>query len=72
MPIYETVFMARQDLTPQAVEELTKTFTGFIEAGEGKVIKTESWGLKNLSYRIQKKPQGAFSCCSSSTRRRRR
>ena len=60
MPIYETVFMARQDLTPQAVEELTKAFTGFIEAGEGKVIKTESWGLKNLSYRIQKNRKAHF------------
>ena len=67
MAIYETVFMARQDLNPQQVDELTKMFTGFLEAGEGKVLKTESWGLKNLAYRIQKNRKAHFVLIESDT-----
>ena len=54
MPLYEHVFMARQDLSPQQVEELTAKLTGVITEGGGKVTKSEYWGLKSLSYRINK------------------
>lgn len=54
MPLYEHVFLARQDLATQQVEELTAQFKGVIEQMGGKVPKTEYWGVKSLSYRINK------------------
>ena len=54
MPLYEHVYLARQDLSTQQVEELTATLTGVITAQGGKVTKSEYWGLKSLSYRIAK------------------
>lgn len=54
MPLYEHVFLARQDLSAQQVEELTTQFTGVIEQLGGKVTKNEYWGVKSLSYRMAK------------------
>ncbi|HET9902968.1 MAG TPA: 30S ribosomal protein S6 [Xanthobacteraceae bacterium] len=54
MPLYEHVYLARQDLTAQQVEELTAQYTGIIEQMGGKVTKTEPWGVKSLAYRIRK------------------
>ena len=54
MPLYEHVFLARQDLSTQQVEELTTTLSGVITQMGGKVTKNEYWGLKSLSYRINK------------------
>lgn len=54
MPFYETVFIARQDLSAKQVEDLTETMSGFITAGDGKVLKVENWGLRTLAYRIKK------------------
>jgi len=54
MPLYEHVFLARQDLSAQQVEELTNQFSGVVAQLGGKVIKNEYWGLKTLSYRINK------------------
>lgn len=47
MPLYEHVFLARQDASAQQVEELTTQITGVIEGLGGKVTKTESWGLRS-------------------------
>ena len=54
MPLYEHVIMARQDLSAQQVEELTARLSGIIAEAGGKVTKNEYWGLKSLSYRINK------------------
>jgi small subunit ribosomal protein S6 len=54
MPLYEHVYLARQDVSAQQVEELTAQFTGIIEQGGGKVEKMEYWGVKSLSYRMRK------------------
>lgn len=54
MPYYETVFMARQDLSESQVKELTDRFTKIISDQGGKTLKTENWGLRNLAYRINK------------------
>ena len=54
MPLYEHVFLARQDLSAQQVEDLTKQFSDVIGGLGGKVTKNEYWGLKSLSYRISK------------------
>jgi small subunit ribosomal protein S6 len=54
MPLYEHVYLARQDLSTQQVEELTAKISGIIAENGGKIAKTEYWGLKSLSYRIAK------------------
>jgi small subunit ribosomal protein S6 len=54
MPLYEHVYLARQDLSAQQVEDLTKQFSDVIGGLGGKVTKNEYWGLKSLSYRINK------------------
>jgi small subunit ribosomal protein S6 len=54
MPLYEHVYLARQDLSAQQVEELTAQLTGVIEQQGGKVSKNEYWGLKTLTYRMRK------------------
>jgi len=54
MPLYEHVYLARQDLSTQQVEELTAKFAGVVAEAGGKVTKTEYWGLKSLTYRIHK------------------
>jgi len=54
MPLYEHVFLARQDLTTAQIDAMTKKLTELIEAGKGKVSKTESWGLRSLAYKIKK------------------
>jgi small subunit ribosomal protein S6 len=54
MPLYEHVFLARQDLAQTQVDALAETATNIIESNGGKVVKTETWGLRNLAYRIAK------------------
>ena len=54
MPLYEHVYLARQDLSAQQVEELTAQLTGVIGQMGGKVAKNEYWGVKSLSFRIRK------------------
>lgn len=54
MPLYEHVFLARQDLAQAQVDALAETATRIIEDNGGKVVKTETWGLRSLAYRIQK------------------
>ena len=54
MALYEHVFLARQDLAQAQVDALAETATKIIEDNQGRVVKTETWGLRSLAYRIQK------------------
>ena len=54
MPLYEHTFLARQDLSQAQVDALAATATEIVEAGQGKVTKTETWGLKNIAYKIKR------------------
>jgi small subunit ribosomal protein S6 len=54
MPLYEHVFLARQDLAQAQVDALAENATKIIEENKGKVVKTETWGLRSLAYRIAK------------------
>jgi small subunit ribosomal protein S6 len=60
MPLYEHVFLARQDVSGQQVEALTEQFKGVIEQNGGKIAKVEPWGVKSLSYRIRKNRKAHF------------
>src|SRR3974390_3896088 len=60
MPPYEHVFLARQDASTQQVEELTAQMTGSVEGLGGKVTKTENWGVRSLTYRMNKNRKAHF------------
>ena len=60
MPLYEHVFLARQDASAQQVEELTTQMTGIVETAGGKVTKTENWGVRSLTYRMNKNRKAHF------------
>lgn len=61
MPLYEHVFLSRQDTSAQQVEDLTAQFKGVIEQMGGKVAKVEQWGVKSLSYRLRKNRKAHFT-----------
>jgi small subunit ribosomal protein S6 len=61
MPLYEHVYLARQDVSAQQVEELTAQFKGVIEQMGGKIAKTEYWGVKSLNFRIRKNRKAHFT-----------
>ena len=61
MPLYEHVYLARQDASPQQVEELTAHLKGVVEGLGGSVAKTEYWGVKSLSYRLRKNRKAHFT-----------
>lgn len=60
MALYEHVFIARQDVSATQVENITAEFSKIIEDNEGKVAKSEYWGLKGLAYRIKKNRKGHY------------
>ncbi|WP_414471201.1 30S ribosomal protein S6 [Microvirga sp. M2] len=61
MPLYEHIFMARQDVTPQQVEAMVDQYKGVIEQNGGSIEKTEMWGVKSLAYRIKKNRKAHFT-----------
>ncbi|MHA1597250.1 MAG: 30S ribosomal protein S6 [Alphaproteobacteria bacterium] len=60
MAYYESVFIARQDISATQVEGLTETFTKVIGDQGGKIANTESWGLRALAYKINKNRKGHY------------
>ncbi|MFY7852500.1 MAG: 30S ribosomal protein S6 [Brevundimonas sp.] len=61
MALYEHIYLARQAVSAQQVEELTNALTEVLTQGGGKVTKNEYWGLKSLSYRIKKNRKAHYS-----------
>jgi small subunit ribosomal protein S6 len=61
MPLYEHVFLVRQDVSQAQVEAMTKEYSDVIGEGGGKVSKTEYWGLKGLSYKIKKNRKAHYA-----------
>jgi small subunit ribosomal protein S6 len=60
MALYETVFIARQDITSAQAEQLAESFSQLIRDNGGQVPKTEQWGLKTLAYRMNKNRKGHY------------
>jgi small subunit ribosomal protein S6 len=61
MPLYEHVFLARQDISAQQVEALLQDFRTLLEGRGGSVGKTEYWGLKSLAFRIKKNRKAHYA-----------
>jgi small subunit ribosomal protein S6 len=60
MPLYENVFIARQDISGTQVDALADIFTQLIAEHGGEVKKRENWGLRNLAYRMNKNRKGHY------------
>jgi small subunit ribosomal protein S6 len=61
MPLYEHVYLARQDASAQQVEDLNTQFKTVIEQAGGTIAKIEYWGVKSLSYRMRKNRKAHFT-----------
>jgi small subunit ribosomal protein S6 len=62
MRLYESVFIARQDITSAQVETMADEFAKIITSSGGSIKKREYWGLRGLAYRIKKNRKGHFVC----------
>jgi small subunit ribosomal protein S6 len=60
MPLYENVFIARQDISSAQVDALADSFTQLVVDNGGEVKKREYWGLRNLAYRMRKNRKGHY------------
>ena len=60
MPLYESVFIVRQDVTATQVDSLADGFAKVIEENGGSIDRREYWGLRNLAYRIKKNRKGHY------------
>jgi small subunit ribosomal protein S6 len=60
MPLYENVFIARQDISGAQVDAIADQFTQLIADHGGEVKKRENWGLRNLAYRMNKNRKGHY------------
>lgn len=60
MPLYENVFIARQDISAAQVDALADAFTKLVGDNGGEVKKREYWGLRNLAYRMRKNRKGHY------------
>ena len=60
MNLYEHTIIARQDTSPSEIKQLTEKYSKIVEKNDGEVVKTENWGLINLSYLIKKNKKGSY------------
>ena len=60
MALYETVFVTRQDLTVDDVDNLSDKLSKIVTERNGKIVSKEYWGLKNLAYKIKKNSRGHY------------
>ena len=60
MNLYEHTIIARQDTSSSEIKQLTEKYSKIIEKNEGEIVKTENWGLLNLSYLIKKNKKGSY------------
>ena len=60
MNLYEHTIIARQDTSPSEIKQLTEKYSGIIKKNDGEIVKTENWGLLNLSYLIKKNKKGSY------------
>ena len=60
MNLYEHTIVARQDISPTQLKQLEEKYSKIVEKNDGNIVKTENWGLLNLSYIIKKNKKGNF------------
>ena len=60
MNLYEHTIVVKQDTSPSQIKKLTEKYSKIVEKNDGEVVKTENWGLLNLSYLIKKNKKGSY------------
>jgi len=60
MNLYEHTIIARQDTSPSEIKQLTEKYSKLVEKNDGEIVKTENWGLINLSHLIKKNKKGSY------------
>ena len=60
MNLYEHTIVTRQDISPSQIKQLTEKYSKIVEKNDGNIVKTENWGLLNLSYIIKKNKKGNY------------
>ena len=60
MNSYEHTFIAKQDLSESQIKKIIEKYEGIISNTQGKILKSENWGLRNLSYEISKNKKGMY------------
>ena len=60
MNLYEHTLIARQDISPSQLKQIQEKYTKLVEKFDGNIVKTEKWGLLNLSYLIKKNRKGNY------------
>ena len=60
MNLYEHTIIVRQDTSPSEIKQLTEKYSKIVEKNEGEIVKTEKWGLLDLSYLIKKNKKGSY------------
>ena len=60
MNLYEHPIIARQDTSPSELKQLTEKYSKIVKKNDGEIVKTENWGLLNLSYLIKKNRKGSY------------
>ncbi|MCB1332385.1 MAG: 30S ribosomal protein S6 [Roseivivax sp.] len=61
MPLYEHVFIARQDLSNAQAEGLIEHFSAVLTDNGGKLVESEYWGVKTMAYKINKNRKGHYA-----------
>lgn len=61
MALYEHIYLARQDVSAQQVEELTAALTEILTSNGGTVVSAEYWGIKTLAYRVKKNRKAHYT-----------
>ena len=60
MNLYEHTLIARQDISPSQLKQIQEKYSKIVEKSDGNIVKTENWGLLNLSYLIKKNKKGNY------------
>ena len=61
MPLYETIFITRQEVSSQDIEKITANFSKTLTDNGGSIVKTEQWGLRDLAYLIKKSSKAYYT-----------
>ena len=60
MNLYEHTIVARQDISPSQIKQITEKYSKIVEKNNGDIVQTQNWGLLNLSYIIKKNKKGNY------------
>ncbi|WP_440930713.1 30S ribosomal protein S6 [Candidatus Pelagibacter sp.] len=60
MNLYEHTIIARQDTSPSEIKQLTEKYSKIVEKNNGEIVKTENWGIINLTHLIKKNKKGSY------------